>query len=532
MRGSENRFAGRIALLLAFLLALAFVARPAAADEGRVALIIGNAAYKVAPQLTNPVFDAKAVAASFKQLGFKVFEGYDLSTDQMRSVVSEFSAALSGSGGAVVYYAGHGVSFDGENYLLPTDIDLKTPTDLDLNAISVTQLLRQMRREERANVVILDACRDNPFAAELTRGKYRGLMSEHGLNAVGGDLARGALIAFASDPNATAFDGEPGHHSPFTKALIDHLEDQGVSIDTVMQRVRSQVWESTRKQQLPWVNTSIIGEFDLNPAKQTNAVSATPSPAPAEAQTTENLLWESAQRSNLAADYQAYLDAFPNGVFAAMARNRIAAVAAPPSARSSTGGGVKTANLEDRPEETERLLNLGLTERKELQLRLIALKYDAGQADGDFGDRARAAIREWQTRRGLSPTGYFNASEVAALNAESEASYQQLVARPARAVAPHVAPSPRASAHAAPSYGEPRQDAPLRRRCRPGDPGCGSAYQTGHRPTAEGVGGAEAHQSAAPAQHPAGDQYFLCQQGFHNVSAPTPSGYRCVQDGY
>jgi uncharacterized caspase-like protein len=529
---SINQTAGRVAALLASFLILAFFIRPAAADDGRVALIIGNAAYKTAPQLTNSVFDAKGVAASFKDLGFKVFEGYDLSADQMRSVVSEFSAALSGSAGAVVYYAGHGVSFDGENYLLPVDINLKTPTDLDLNAISVTQLLRQMHREERANVVILDACRENPFAAQLTHEKYRGVMSERGLNAVGGDLARGALIAFASDPNATAFDGAPGRHSPFTKALIDHLQDPGVSIDTVMQRVRSEVWQATGKQQLPWVNTSIIGEFDLNPQKQPVAAS----PAPSNSQSTEELLWQSAERSNLAADYQAYLDSFPNGVFATMAYNRIAALSMKPTAAPAESA-MKTAELEASPEEAERRLNLALAERKELQLRLTALKYDAGEADGQFGEKARAAIRQWQTRRNLSPTGYFDATQIAALKAESEDSYDQLIASPTRA-APHIAPAPKPNNFRPASIDrreirqslEPRGLEP-HRRCA-NDPFCGHETRTNARPAAESSSAAVAHRSASPALAPGTDSVTACQKGMHSVAAPNVAGYRCVLDGY
>jgi uncharacterized caspase-like protein len=508
------------------LLIAALLARPAAADDARVALIIGNAAYKVAPQLTNSVFDAKAVAASFKELGFKVFEGYDLSADQMRSVVSQFSAALSGSGGAVVYYAGHGVSFDGENYLLPVDINLKTPTDLDLNAISVTQLLRQMHREERANVVILDACRENPFAAQLTHEKYRGVMSERGLNAVGGDLARGALIAFASDPNSTAFDGAPGRHSPFTKALIDHLQDPGVPIDTVMQRVRSEVWQATSKQQLPWVNTSIIGEFDLNPVKQPVAASAAPASNPS----TEELLWQSAERSNLAADYQAYLDAFPNGLFAAMAHNRIAALSAKPEAAPAESQ-IKIGALETGPEEIERRLNLASAERKELQLRLTALKYDAGQADGQFGEKARAAIREWQTRRNLPPTGYFDAAQIAALKAESEEPYDQLISSPTRAAA-HIAPAPKPNAFRPASIDrrETRQDLERHRSCA-NDPFCGHETRAHARPV-EPSGAAVAHQSASPAFAPGTDAVSACQKGMHSVAAPNVAGYRCVLDGY
>ena len=178
--------------------------------EKRVALVIGNGAYQSAVRLDNAVFDAKAVAESFRKLGFQVVDGYDLDIDQMRSKVSEFSAALSDSKSAVIYYAGHGISVDEENYLVPTDIVLKSPTDLDLNAISVSLLLKQMKRDDRVNIVILDACRDNPFAAVLARQKTRALVVERGLTPIDGDLARGTLIAFASDPKSSALDGPPG----------------------------------------------------------------------------------------------------------------------------------------------------------------------------------------------------------------------------------------------------------------------------------------------------------------------------------
>jgi hypothetical protein len=560
MRPNNGRRAGLLPFLLAVLAAIALLAPPAfAAANQRVALVIGNAAYKVAPKLANPVLDAKAIAETFRHLGFKVVEGYDLSSQEMRSTLSEFSTALAGSDGAVVYYAGHGVAFDSENYLLPIDIDLKTPTDLDLNAISVSQLLRQMRREERANVIILDACRDNPFAAELERGRNRGVVGHRGLNRIEGDLARGALIAFASDPNATALDGEAGEHSPFTKALIDHLGDQGVAIDTVMQRVRSEVWQATKNQQLPWVNTSIIGEFDLNPAPDASRTTvvvpdaaAAPPPAPApppvDRQATENLLWESAQHSNLVGDYQAYLAAFPNGVFAAMARNRIAVLAtvqSPPPAPAVAPAPVSApaptiapapapapaspvvAKAEPGPEEIEKSLDLGFAGRKELQLRLIALKYDPGPPDGAFGDRVRAAVREWQKRRNLSPTGYFDSSEVASLKSESETSYQQLIAPPARPVTP-IAPS-RPLANVRPDE-EQRHLQPARPpHCAWGDPTCGRPHRRA-RPSAPQESDGEI---ARPEPRQTTDQFLGgCQEGFHVVPAPTPSGTRCVQNGF
>ncbi|PZR84313.1 MAG: hypothetical protein DLM68_13040 [Hyphomicrobiales bacterium] len=138
-------------LLLASVLVLPL--RPAAADvEKRVALVIGNGGYKVARALPNPPVDAKAVAAAFRRLGFEVIDGYDLTITQMRQKIAEFSSAISDSKAAVVYYAGHGVSVDEENYLLPVDLALKSPTDLDLNAISLSLVLKQMKREETVNI--------------------------------------------------------------------------------------------------------------------------------------------------------------------------------------------------------------------------------------------------------------------------------------------------------------------------------------------------------------------------------------------
>jgi hypothetical protein len=419
--------------------AITWTATPSSAavqpTEKRVALVIGNGAYQNAVHLDNAVFDAKAVADSFRKLGFQVVDGYDLDIDQMRSKVSEFSAALSDSKSAVIYYAGHGISVDEENYLVPTDIVLKSPTDLDLNAISVSLLLKQMKRDDRVNIVILDACRDNPFAAVLARQKTRALVVERGLTRIDGDLARGTLIAFASDPKSSALDGPTGQHSPFTEAFLAHLFDAGVP---------------TGHHQLPWVNTSLIGEYELNPdiAPGPTAESAKPSASPAEIladprQEQENLMWESAQHSNLGADYQAYLSAFPNGVFAQMAKNRIASME---SARTPTPtpapqtlalvepSGPKDDAIKDDigTADTERALNLGAAGEKEVQRRLSALDLYTGPKTGALDAATRSALAEWQKKSGFAPTSFLDSAQVAALRADSETEYQKsLAAQPA-----------------------------------------------------------------------------------------------------
>jgi uncharacterized caspase-like protein len=431
-----------------------------AEPDRRVALVIGNGAYKVAPALPNPTIDAKAVAASFRRIGFEVIDGYDLTIGQMRAKLAEFAAAIPDSKAAVVYYAGHGVSVDEENYLLPTDIALKNPSDLDLGAISLTLVLKQMKREERVNVVILDACRDNPFAKELARTFTRSAIADRGLSRVESDLAKGTLLAFASDPKSTALDGKPGENSPFSKALLNHLEDIAVSIDTIMSRVRAEVWTDTKSKQLPWVNTSIIGEFILNPQvapldpgqlpyRPMGADPATDAPVnllphrinpQQERIAQETRLWDSAEKSNLAEDYRAYLDAYPNGVFAAMAKNRIAKLGPPTDAVPGQSGSTTpavpvTASPTPNPvdfssaglkaevgtQQTEKVLGLTKAQRKEVQQRLLALEYEPGKASGTFSPTTRSAIIAWQNGHSLHPTGWLGPLQYAALLAESDA---------------------------------------------------------------------------------------------------------------
>src|SRR6478735_2710670 len=257
-------FQARMAAAFALVLWAVALASPssAAVPERRVALVIGNSAYTAVPPLANPQRDAKGISAALKRLGFDVVEGYDLKMDEMTGVVREFAQKLDGAKAGLVYYAGHGIAVGDDNYLIPVDASLRSEADLDFRAVNVQLILRQMQRDERVNIVILDACRDNPFAAQLA-AKSRAVT--RGLTAIETQSASGILIAFATDPRATALDGERDGNSPFTSALLKHIETPEVSITTVMDRVRADVWETTGKKQKPWTNSSIIGEFRLNP---------------------------------------------------------------------------------------------------------------------------------------------------------------------------------------------------------------------------------------------------------------------------
>ena len=273
----------------------------------------------------------------------------------------------------------------------------------------------------------------------------RAAVSTRGLNPIQGDLARGALIAFATDPDKTAFDGPAGAHSPFTAALLHHIEDPATSIEVVMSKVRGEVFAATGSKQLPWVSTSIVGDFELNPAKPAPPAPPAPSHEADATQATENLLWESAERSRSVDDYRSYLDAFPNGVFAPLAHRRIEAAAAPAS-----------------PDAAERALQLTPTDRA--MTRKALNKIGGGDP---FDDGVRAALRDWQTRHGYAASGFLDGAQWARLKDEAArpaAPAQSVVAKapaytamrsvprppPVRSMAPPPRPAPPVVAYAKP----------------------------------------------------------------------------------
>lgn len=249
-------------------LLLSFSSVPAFANE-RVALVIGNGAYRHASELPNPPNDAAAMAGKLQELGFQVFSGVDLGIEQSRQLISQYVRALEGAQTGLVFYAGHGIQVDGENYILPVDATLQDKTDLRYKTVSLSDLVEDTEAPGRTNIYILDACRNNPLSRSFQR-KSR--------SAVGQGLARlsagtGTMIAFATAPDDVALDGQ-GANSPFTTALLRHLETPGLEINQLMTRVRADVFSSTGEQQLPWTNSALLGEFYFLPGD------GTPPPAP------------------------------------------------------------------------------------------------------------------------------------------------------------------------------------------------------------------------------------------------------------
>lgn len=258
--------------------------------SNRVALVIGNGDYVHASELPNPPKDAVAVAAALERIGFEVFKGVDLTIDQSRDLIGDYVQALDGADTGLVFYAGHGIQVEGENYILPVDASLENKSDLRFNVVSLGDLVEDSSDPGRTNIYILDACRNNPLSRSFSR-KSR--------STVGQGLARlsagtGTMIAFATAPDDVALDGV-GDNSPFTQALLNHIETPGLEINQMMTRVRADVYDSTGEQQLPWTNSALLGEFFflpgdgqdpppqtriIKPAPTPVAVAPTPQPAP------------------------------------------------------------------------------------------------------------------------------------------------------------------------------------------------------------------------------------------------------------
>jgi peptidoglycan hydrolase-like protein with peptidoglycan-binding domain len=462
------------------LLSMVLTAEAAKADR-RVAFVVGNGAYKTVTPLPNPPVDAKAIAATLRNVGFDVVEGTNLTRDKMTEKLLDFGRKAQGADIAVFYYAGHGIAISGTNYLLPVDADLKSEMDVKLgSAINIDVTLDQTMGDAKVKLVFLDACRDNPFAAKIkSSSPTRSVSVQTGLAEM--KSGEGTLIAYATGPGQTALDGESGANSPFTRALIAHIAQPGIEIQQAMTEVRAQVNEETNKGQLPWGHTNLIGAVYLNPAaapatNATAAASTLPAAMTAGPGTgdVELEFWRSVKDSNRPDELNAYLSAYPNGQFKTLALARIASIDTGSSntATRNVAKGVDPATFtEEGTQISEDQIGLDKTKRRDVQRRLTGLGFDA-KPSGIFDDETRAVLKRWQAARGYPSSGYLTKLQHKALVAEPVASAATAstgddVAKPAR----------RARPSGAVAGGPPPSSAPVYRNPPPsgGDP-AGAAF--------------------------------------------------------
>jgi hypothetical protein len=240
----------------------------AKASVRRVALVIGNSAYAHVRPLPNPNNDARSMAKSLRDIGFVVTEGTDLDRTTMQATIRDFLRDAARSQVAVVYYAGHGVQIDGRNYLVPIDIQFQAGSGMTDTMMDMDTIMAGLDDQVRTNILILDACRNNPMAPKLaSAGPARDIGAGSGLAApatlgAGSTLGAGTLIAFATAPGQVALDGE-GANSPFSAALTRHIGTPGLEVQQMLTRVRAEVVAATKGKQVPWSNSSLLGEVYL-----------------------------------------------------------------------------------------------------------------------------------------------------------------------------------------------------------------------------------------------------------------------------
>lgn len=290
-----------------------------AATELRSALVIGNGAYQQRP-LRSPVSDARDVAAALEAAGFRVILRENAGLKAMAEAVRLFGDTLRPGGIGVFYFAGHGAQLRDRNYLIPVDADVQREDEIPYATLDVARVLDKMEvARSSVNVVILDACRNNPFSASFRN--------------VGPGLAQmsapsGTLIAYATAPGMVALESERRRNGIYTSNLLAQIRTPGMPVELMFKRVREGVSRDTAGVQVPWESSSLRGEFAFFP-KTTKAVAERD-----DSLEIELAYWDSIKASTSRSDYEAYLRQYPSGHFVSLARSRLAAASAGALAQS------------------------------------------------------------------------------------------------------------------------------------------------------------------------------------------------------
>ncbi len=291
--------------------------------EKRVALIIGNGDYTIARKLTNPVNDANDMTKVLTEVGFEVISGTNLSLKQMTDKVREFGDNLKANGGVgLFYYAGHGVQVNNKNYLIPVEADVSREDEIDFAALNFDIVLRKMTTANNGlNIVILDACRNNPFARSWSRNTDDGGLAQI-------SAPTGTFIAYATSPDRTASDGT-GRNGLYTAELLKYIKQPNMKIEETFKEVRKAVNQASGGKQIPWDSSSLSGDFYFKPEKSpvvkavTNDSTTEPTILVKDKAAQEKEAWDLVKNSTSASDFRYYLEEFPDGANAAKAKIRL-----------------------------------------------------------------------------------------------------------------------------------------------------------------------------------------------------------------
>ena len=389
-----------ICRLLVLSFVLSFGWGRGAAAEPRLALVFGNSAYGVVTPLDNPVHDAQLMTEALGQVDFDVTLLIDATQIEMKRAIAQFGRELRQAGSdatGLFYYAGHGVQSFGNNYLLPVDVALADAADLDLMAVEAQTVLRQMASaRNRTNLVILDACRNNPFenVPEL---------NESGLAEM--KAPTGTFLAYATAPGGVALDGQ-GENSPFTQAVVEQIVVPGQPIEQAFKEVRRAVLAQSGGQQTPWDTSSLVSDFMF--------VEAPESPILTVAETEELQLWRSVRSARDPVQLMLFLRGYPDGSFSYEARRLLADV----MAEELSAAPKETTSTPAAPDETETALFKAAQEEGSLA------GYEAylqSYPTGTYAEIATTEIAALQAGQSTDPVGEGVENDTAVATQEPEA---------------------------------------------------------------------------------------------------------------
>lgn len=295
--------------------------------EKRVALVIGNDQYETLSPLKNAGNDARAIAGALRDMNFEVIEALNVGRTGFFRKRSEFRSKLRNADVALVYYAGHGIQSGSVNWLIPSDAEVHIEADLEAWGIDAQDLLAMMQFEgTTVNILILDACRDNPLPKRIqTRSAARGLRQ---LDMSG--VEQSVVVMYAAAPGQTALDGPENGNGVFTAALLHSMQQEGATLEQVFKTTTAKVIQDTDGAQRPWREGSIPYDFYFVPKGSKVTIEPQPRPQPGAPVNMEALFWQSIQGSDRKEDFEAYLAQFPDGTFARLAEVRVAALSVDP----------------------------------------------------------------------------------------------------------------------------------------------------------------------------------------------------------
>jgi uncharacterized caspase-like protein len=396
--------------LCAFVAALLAQLAPSLADK-RVALVIGNSNYKHTPALTNPANDATDVAQALTAIGFDVTLKLDVEKRQMDQVVAQFARAATSADAALFYYAGHGMQFQGRNFLMPVDAELQDEISLRYEMTGIDDIKAALERSQGVKIMVLDSCRNNPLAEKLVRSIT---VSTRDIPQVQGyarpEKTRGMIIVYATQADDVANDGL-GRNSPFSAAFLKEIREPGLEVGVMFRRIGGDVYQATNGRQSPELSISMVPEYYLNQAE------------------TDQSIWARIRVNADAAAIQEFLQRYPNSFYAPDARARLDLLErqarekaeAEAEAQRRRASAAEAARLEEEQAARERAAAEARAHEQDLAAKLAAAEAERQKLAVELAQRESAqAAAEARSRAQLDQAEKEREQREASLRAEIE----------------------------------------------------------------------------------------------------------------